>query len=118
MAKLPPGPLQTPMPGALGRAPRARAGWRGRRSQRAGGIDASTNTELQTQIDDGWAPGDTKLHAGDTVQSGWLLCDGSAVSRTTYADLFAAIGEKWGAGDGSTTFNLPPSGIFPVGYGS
>lgn len=38
---------------------------------------------------------------------GWLWCDGSAVSRATYADLFAAIGETFGAGDGSTTFNLP-----------
>ena len=36
-----------------------------------------------------------------------LACDGSAVSRTTYAALFAAIGTTWGAGDGSSTFNLP-----------
>lgn len=36
-----------------------------------------------------------------------LACDGSAVSRTTYRELFAAIGTTWGAGDGSTTFNLP-----------
>ncbi len=42
-----------------------------------------------------------------TVPSGYLLCDGSSVSRTTYADLFAAIGETWGVGDGSTTFDLP-----------
>lgn len=39
--------------------------------------------------------------------TGWLLCDGSAVSRTTYANLFAAIGTAYGSGDGSTTFNLP-----------
>ncbi len=38
---------------------------------------------------------------------GWLLCDGAAVSRTTYANLFAAIGTTAGPGDGSTTFNLP-----------
>ena len=45
---------------------------------------------------------------GSTVApSGYLLCDGAAVSRTTYADLFAAISTTWGAGDGSTTFNLP-----------
>ncbi len=37
----------------------------------------------------------------------WLLCDGSAVSRTTYADLFALLGVAYGNGDGSTTFNLP-----------
>lgn len=45
--------------------------------------------------------------AGKTAPSGWLKCDGSAVSRTTYAALFAAIGTLYGAGDGSTTFNLP-----------
>lgn len=41
------------------------------------------------------------------VPFGWLLCDGSAVSRTTFADLFDRLGTTWGAGDGSTTFNLP-----------
>lgn len=45
--------------------------------------------------------------AGTVAPAGWLVCDGSAVSRTTYADLFAAINTSWGAGDGSTTFNLP-----------
>ena len=39
--------------------------------------------------------------------TGWLLCDGSAVSRSTYAALFAAIGTTYGGGDGSTTFNVP-----------
>lgn len=39
--------------------------------------------------------------------TGFLLCDGSAVSRTTYANLFTVIGETWGAGDGVTTFNVP-----------
>lgn len=39
--------------------------------------------------------------------TGWLLCDGSAVSRSTYADLFALLDDDYGAGDGSTTFNLP-----------
>lgn len=42
-----------------------------------------------------------------TAPSGYLECDGSAVSRTTYADLFALISSTYGAGDGSTTFNLP-----------
>lgn len=41
------------------------------------------------------------------VPSGYLICDGSPVSRASYPNLFAAIGESWGAGDGSTTFNLP-----------
>ena len=44
---------------------------------------------------------------GSTVPSGWLLCDGSAVSRSTYSNLFSALGTTWGAGDGSSTFNLP-----------
>jgi len=44
---------------------------------------------------------------GGTVPAGYLLCDGSAVSRTTYAALFAAISTTWGVGDGSSTFNLP-----------
>lgn len=39
--------------------------------------------------------------------TGWLLCDGTAASRTTYADLFGVIGTVWGTGDGATTFNLP-----------
>jgi microcystin-dependent protein len=42
-----------------------------------------------------------------TPPSGWLVCDGSAVSRTSQAGLFVAIGTTWGVGDGSTTFNLP-----------
>ena len=54
-------------------------------------------------------PGMIKPFAGTTVPTGYLLCDGSAVSRTTYANLFAAIGTTYGTGDGSTTFNLPGS---------
>lgn len=45
--------------------------------------------------------------AGTTAPNGWLLCYGQAVSRTTYPNLFASIGTTYGAGDGSTTFNLP-----------
>lgn len=45
--------------------------------------------------------------AGSAAPIGWLLCYGQAVSRTTYANLFAAIGTAYGAGDGSTTFNVP-----------
>lgn len=46
-------------------------------------------------------------YAGSTVPADWLPCDGSAVSRADYAELFTAIGTTYGAGDGSTTFNLP-----------
>jgi microcystin-dependent protein len=45
--------------------------------------------------------------AGPTAPSGWLVCDGTALSRVTYKPLFEVIGTTWGAGDGSTTFNLP-----------
>lgn len=45
--------------------------------------------------------------SGNTVPDGCLAADGAAVSRTTYAELFAVIGTTWGEGDGSTTFNLP-----------
>lgn len=46
-------------------------------------------------------------YAGASAPDGWLLCYGQAVSRTTYADLFTAISTTYGAGDSSTTFNLP-----------
>jgi microcystin-dependent protein len=63
--------------------------------------------------------GSVFLFAGTTVTTGWLLCDGSAVSRSTYANLFALIGTIYGSGDGSTTFNLPNfKGKIPVGYNS
>jgi len=45
--------------------------------------------------------------AGDNIPVGWLLCDGSIVSRSGYRDLFNAIGEAWGNGDGSSTFHIP-----------
>lgn len=55
-------------------------------------------------------------YAVATAPEGWLLADGSAVSRDTYSDLYDAIGETYGAGDGSTTFNLPNlEGRVPVG---
>lgn len=44
---------------------------------------------------------------GSALPNGYLLCDGSAVSRTTYAELFSVIGTEFGSGDGSTTFNIP-----------
>lgn len=56
------------------------------------------------------------MYGGTAAPSGWLMCDGSAVSRTTYADLFSAIGTTFGAGNGTTTFNLPDlRQRFPIG---
>jgi microcystin-dependent protein len=52
-------------------------------------------------------PGIMMAYAGSSAPDGWLLCDGTAYSRTTYANLFAAISTTFGSGDGSTTFNLP-----------
>lgn len=52
-------------------------------------------------------PGDVKYKAENAVPSGWLECNGAAVSRTAYAALFLAIGTAYGAGDGVNTFNVP-----------
>lgn len=69
--------------------------------------------------------GTVQQFAGATVAADadgvtrWRICDGSAISRTTYATLFAAIGTTWGIGDGSTTFNIPDlRGRVPVGAGT
>lgn len=59
------------------------------------------------------------MFAGATAPLGFLLCDGAAVSRTTYTDLFNLIGITYGAGNGTTTFNLPNlKGKIPVGLDS
>lgn len=59
--------------------------------------------------DRGIKTGQIVTYAGSTVDDQYLLCDGSNVSRTTEAALFAEIGTTWGVGDGSTTFGLPDS---------
>ena len=51
--------------------------------------------------------GMVQAYAGSAAPTGWLKCNGAAVSRTTYATLFAAIGTTYGSGDGSSTFNVP-----------
>lgn len=70
----------------------------------------ATNDGLGNNIANTYQPavvGAVIAFAGSTSPAGWLLCDGSAVSRTDYAALFAVIGTTYGSGDGSTTFNLP-----------
>ena len=58
------------------------------------------------------------MTAGNTAPAGWLMCDGAAYPRTTYAELFTKIGTIYGSGDNSTTFNVPNfSGRSPVGTG-
>ena len=61
--------------------------------------------------------GSIVMYGAASAPTNWLLCDGAAVSRTTYADLFTAIGTTYGAGDGSATFEVPDmQSRFPVGY--
>ena len=61
--------------------------------------------------------GAVQFFAMDTAPVGWLKANGAALSRTTYANLFAAIGTRFGEGDGSTTFNLPDlRGLFLRGW--
>jgi microcystin-dependent protein len=64
--------------------------------------------------------GSVQMYAGDFgAPAGWLLCNGNAVSRATYASLFGTIGTVFGAGNGTTTFNLPNlQGRVPVGVGT
>jgi len=70
----------------------------------SGGTEIINNGELL----EGGIPTATIVPWSDSsVPSGFLECDGSAVSRTTYSALFAIVGTTYGAGDGSTTFNVP-----------
>lgn len=75
----------------------------------AGGItpDHTALTQLRDAIYSIVGVGAIAFFAKNTAPTGWLKANGAAVSRTTYAALFAAIGTTFGAGDGSTTFNLP-----------
>ena len=76
----------------------------------ASAINAVVNTG-------GFVTGMVQVFAMNSAPTGWLKCAGSAVSRTAYADLFAAIGIVYGDGDGSTTFNIPDlRGIFVRGH--
>lgn len=72
-------------------------------------IDIEGLKEFKSKLNEfeSWPAGVIIPFAGTSVPTGYLLCNGAAVSRTDYANLFAAIGTLYGAGDGSTTFNLP-----------
>jgi microcystin-dependent protein len=76
------------------------------------GAVTGTHTQLNSATAgvarNGFVPaGAISAFGGATLPDGYLWCNGAAVSRTTYADLFTAIGTTWGTGDGSTTFNTP-----------
>ena len=75
-------------------------------------------TSLRSQINSLMGPGTIIPFAGPISPPGFLVCDGSAVSRTTYSALFNVIGGSYGNGDGSSTFNLPDlRGRVPMGSG-
>lgn len=75
--------------------------------------------DLKLSIEDPAPTGFIGLWGDTTVPSGWLLCNGAAVSRITYAGLFAKVGTRYGAGDGSTTFNVPDMrDRYPIGVGT
>lgn len=67
----------------------------------------------------GVPPGVTWMYAANSAPAGWLICNGAAINRVTYAALFGVIGTAYGPGDGSTTFNIPNMlGQFPRGFDS
>lgn len=69
---------------------------------------AKLNANFQALADAGSVPAGTIVaFGGSTPPSGWLLCDGSQVSRSTYSSLYTAIGNAYGSGDGSSSFHLP-----------
>lgn len=71
-------------------------------------MSLAKNLAKSATVAGGLAPTGVVLpFAGAAAPSGWILCAGQAVSRSTYSDLFGAIGTTYGVGDGSTTFNLP-----------
>lgn len=83
--------------------------------------DPTTALQAATKqyVDAAGPAGAIMAFAGSTAPSGWLKCEGQAISRTTYATLFAAISTTWGSGDGSTTFNVPDlRGMFVRGTGT
>ena len=86
-------------------------------------LNGDTNIDGDTKI---WGQfqvvnlaGEIKMWAGDAIPYGWLLCDGSEVSKRDYPELYGAIGDLWGVPSSSSNFKLPNlTGRVPVGYNS
>lgn len=79
-------------------------------------ISTVDSDEEETTVSNGNTTGMIQIFAGPTAPAGWLLCNGAAVSRATYSDLFDVIGTRYGVGNANTTFNLPDlRGRFPLG---
>jgi len=77
----------------------------------------ATGTATWADAGGGVPAGSVIYHAANTAPTGFLKANGAAVSRSTYSDLFTAIGTTFGAGDGSSTFNVPDlRGEFPRGW--
>lgn len=70
-------------------------------------VNKSQLDSVAVLIDKLWKVGDIKASVKNANHDNWFLCNGQAISRVTYSDLFALIGTKFGAGDGTATFNLP-----------
>lgn len=78
-----------------------------------------TVTRGKLETSEQFPVGATIAYPGAAAPTGWLLCQGQAVSRSTYATLFTLLSTTWGAGDGSTTFNLPDlRERVPIGSGA
>lgn len=76
------------------------------------GVISATNTSLPSVV----PTGTIQMYGGATTPTGYLFCDGTAISRTTYSDLFSTIATNYGTGNGSSTFNLPNlQQKFPLG---
>jgi microcystin-dependent protein len=87
-----------------------------RSSKRALWLDLETGGMVTAPLGSLAPIGAINMFGGGAAPPGWLFCRGQAVSRTTYQDLFGVIGTAFGAGDGSTTFNLPDMRLrFPLG---
>lgn len=85
----------------------------------AGGVNVTGGVFVNEVAVNATPAGVVMPYAGSNSPSGYLLCDGAAVSRTTYAALFAVISTNYGAGDGTTTFNVPNlKGRVPAGLDS
>jgi microcystin-dependent protein len=91
-------------PGDLGAGALVEIQYDGTRFQLRGPSTTATSADVLARI---VKAGSIVAWPHSTVPAGWLECYGQAISRTTYAELYAAIGTTYGVGDGSTTFNLP-----------
>lgn len=92
-------------------SPSADVSWNSKKITNLATPTASTDAVTKGYVDTIGAAatptGAVSAYAGGTAPTGWLLCDGAAVSRVTYALLFAVVGTTYGPGDGATTFNTP-----------